>query len=180
MTICGCFTIDGPQQIEVFDNSGRAQIKDVFDDILHLLLGDNAGSHEIDHNGDRFGNTDGIGDLNFTFFRQSGGNDVFGDMPTHVGSAPVYFGGILAGKASVITSYSIHYTKLYEDVSYEDLREAVIEEVIKKTIPAELRDGDTRYFINPTGKFVVGGPMGDCGVTGRKIIVDTYGGQGIV
>jgi len=64
------------------------------------------------------------------------------------------------------------------DVSYEDLREAVIEEVIKKTIPAELRDGDTRYFINPTGKFVVGGPMGDCGVTGRKIIVDTYGGQG--
>jgi len=64
------------------------------------------------------------------------------------------------------------------DVSYEELREAVIEEVIKKTIPAELRDGDTRYFINPTGKFVVGGPMGDCGVTGRKIIVDTYGGQG--
>ena len=64
------------------------------------------------------------------------------------------------------------------DVSYEDLREAVIQEVIKKTIPAELRDGDTRYFINPTGKFVVGGPMGDCGVTGRKIIVDTYGGQG--
>ncbi len=64
------------------------------------------------------------------------------------------------------------------DVSYEDLREAVIEEVIKKTIPADLRDGDTRYFINPTGKFVVGGPMGDCGVTGRKIIVDTYGGQG--
>ena len=64
------------------------------------------------------------------------------------------------------------------DVSYEELREAVIEEVIKKTIPAELRDSDTRYFINPTGKFVVGGPMGDCGVTGRKIIVDTYGGQG--
>jgi S-adenosylmethionine synthetase len=64
------------------------------------------------------------------------------------------------------------------DVRYEDLREAIIEEVIKKTIPAEMRDGDTRYFINPTGKFVVGGPMGDCGLTGRKIIVDTYGGQG--
>ena len=64
------------------------------------------------------------------------------------------------------------------DVSYEDLREAVIEEVIKKTIPADMTDGDTRYFINPTGKFVVGGPMGDCGLTGRKIIVDTYGGQG--
>jgi S-adenosylmethionine synthetase len=64
------------------------------------------------------------------------------------------------------------------DISYEELREAIIEEIIKKTIPADLRDGDTRYFINPTGKFVVGGPMGDCGVTGRKITVDTYGGQG--
>jgi len=64
------------------------------------------------------------------------------------------------------------------DVEYENLREAVIEEVIKKVIPLDMVDGDTRYFINPTGKFVVGGPMGDCGLTGRKIIVDTYGGQG--
>ena len=64
------------------------------------------------------------------------------------------------------------------DVTYEDLREAVIEEVVKKVIPADMIDGDTRYFINPTGRFVVGGPMGDCGLTGRKIIVDTYGGQG--
>ncbi len=64
------------------------------------------------------------------------------------------------------------------DVSHEDLREAIIEEVIKKVIPANMIDGDTRYFINPTGRFVVGGPMGDCGLTGRKIIVDTYGGQG--
>jgi S-adenosylmethionine synthetase len=64
------------------------------------------------------------------------------------------------------------------DVSYEDLQEAIIEEVIKKVIPREMVDGDTRYLINPTGRFVIGGPMGDCGVTGRKIIVDTYGGQG--
>jgi S-adenosylmethionine synthetase len=64
------------------------------------------------------------------------------------------------------------------DVTYEELKEAVIEEVIKKVIPSDMTDGDTRYFINPTGKFVVGGPMGDCGLTGRKIIVDTYGGQG--
>jgi S-adenosylmethionine synthetase len=64
------------------------------------------------------------------------------------------------------------------DVTHEDLREAIIEEVIKKVIPADMIDGDTRYFINPTGRFVVGGPMGDCGLTGRKIIVDTYGGQG--
>ncbi len=64
------------------------------------------------------------------------------------------------------------------DVSYEDLREAVIDEIIKKVIPSDMTDGDTRFFINPTGKFVVGGPMGDCGLTGRKIIVDTYGGKG--
>ena len=64
------------------------------------------------------------------------------------------------------------------DVGYEDLKEAVIEEVIKNVIPKELIDGDTKYYINPTGRFVVGGPMGDCGLTGRKIIVDTYGGQG--
>ena len=65
-----------------------------------------------------------------------------------------------------------------DDATYEDLREALIEEVIKKVIPQDMTDGDTRYFINPTGRFVIGGPMGDCGLTGRKIIVDTYGGQG--
>jgi S-adenosylmethionine synthetase len=64
------------------------------------------------------------------------------------------------------------------DVSHDDLKEAIIEEVIKKVIPQEMTDGDTRYYINPTGRFVIGGPMGDCGLTGRKIIVDTYGGQG--
>ena len=64
------------------------------------------------------------------------------------------------------------------DVSHDDLKNAVIKEVIKKVIPENMMDGDTRFFINPTGRFVVGGPMGDCGVTGRKIIVDTYGGQG--
>jgi S-adenosylmethionine synthetase len=64
------------------------------------------------------------------------------------------------------------------EVTYETLREGIIEEVVKKVIPAELLDENTKYFINPTGRFVVGGPMGDCGLTGRKIIVDTYGGQG--
>ncbi len=63
------------------------------------------------------------------------------------------------------------------DVKYEDLREAIVEEVIKKTIPAKLLV-DTQYLVNTTGRFVVGGPLADCGVTGRKIIVDTYGGRG--
>ena len=64
------------------------------------------------------------------------------------------------------------------DVEYEDLRDAIIKSVIRRVIPDEMIDGDTRFYINATGRFVIGGPMGDCGLTGRKIIVDTYGGQG--
>jgi S-adenosylmethionine synthetase len=63
-------------------------------------------------------------------------------------------------------------------VKYDTLRTGIIEEVIRKAIPEEMLDDETKYFINATGRFVVGGPMGDCGLTGRKIIVDTYGGQG--
>ena len=62
------------------------------------------------------------------------------------------------------------------DVSLEDLREAVIEEIIKPVLPQDLIKGDIKFLINPTGRFVIGGPQGDCGLTGRKIIVDTYGG----
>jgi len=64
------------------------------------------------------------------------------------------------------------------EVSNETLREVVIEEVIKKIIPAQYLDAKTKYHVNPTGRFVTGGPKGDCGLTGRKIIVDTYGGYG--
>jgi S-adenosylmethionine synthetase len=64
------------------------------------------------------------------------------------------------------------------EVKYETLREAVIEEVIKKIIPKEFLTPQTVYHVNPTGRFVIGGPQGDCGLTGRKIIVDTYGGYG--
>jgi len=63
-----------------------------------------------------------------------------------------------------------------EDISLEKLREAVIEEIIKPVLPAHLIKGDSKYLVNPTGRFVIGGPQGDCGLTGRKIIVDTYGG----
>ncbi len=67
-------------------------------------------------------------------------------------------------------------TQHHRDVSMADLREGVMEEIIKPVLPAEWISKDTRYHINPTGRFEIGGPMGDCGLTGRKIIVDTYGG----
>ncbi len=63
-------------------------------------------------------------------------------------------------------------------VDYEDLKEGVMEEIIKPVLPEHMVDKKTKYFINPTGRFVIGGPAADCGVTGRKIIVDTYGGMG--
>ncbi|MBI1862417.1 MAG: methionine adenosyltransferase [Deltaproteobacteria bacterium] len=64
------------------------------------------------------------------------------------------------------------------EVKYEDLKTAIHEEVIAKVIPTKLVDNKTKIYVNPTGRFVIGGPMGDCGLTGRKIIVDTYGGHG--
>jgi S-adenosylmethionine synthetase len=67
-------------------------------------------------------------------------------------------------------------TQHQEDVRTKDLREAVVEEILKPVLPAKWIDKRTKYHINPTGRFVIGGPVGDCGLTGRKIIVDTYGG----
>ena len=68
-------------------------------------------------------------------------------------------------------------TQHHPDISQEAIREAVMDEIIKPVLPAEWLDKDTRFYINPTGRFVIGGPVGDCGLTGRKIIVDTYGGM---
>jgi len=68
-------------------------------------------------------------------------------------------------------------TQHHPDIEYKALSEAVIEEIIKPVIPAEMLTAKTRYLVNPTGRFVIGGPVGDCGLTGRKIIVDTYGGS---
>ncbi len=93
------------------------------------------------------------------------------------------------GKSQVTVEYHDHHQPKRVDtiviaaqhaptVSYKNIREGIIEEVIKKVIPAELIDDKTKFYINSTGRFVIGGPMGDCGVTGRKIIADTYGGQG--
>lgn len=67
-------------------------------------------------------------------------------------------------------------TQHHPDIPYDQIREAVIEEIVKPVLPPELIKGEIRYLINPTGRFVIGGPHGDCGLTGRKIIVDTYGG----
>ena len=92
------------------------------------------------------------------------------------------------GKSQVTVEYLDHKPRRVDtvvvaaqhtpQVSYSTLREAIIEEVVKKVIPEGLVDSKTKYYINTTGRFVVGGPMGDCGLTGRKIIADTYGGQG--
>ncbi|HVR33807.1 MAG TPA: methionine adenosyltransferase [Acidimicrobiia bacterium] len=82
------------------------------------------------------------------------------------------------GKRPVRVSAIVVSTQHSPSVSNRDLHDAIIEKVVKPVVPAELLDKDTVYHINPTGRFVVGGPQGDTGLTGRKIIVDTYGGRG--
>ncbi|OEF27760.1 methionine adenosyltransferase [Vibrio rumoiensis] len=82
-----------------------------------------------------------------------------------------YDQGKIVGIDAVVLS-----TQHCDSISTPDLREAVMEEIIKPVLPAEWLNKETKFFINPTGRFVIGGPMGDCGLTGRKIIVDTYGG----
>lgn len=83
-----------------------------------------------------------------------------------------YENGKVVGIDAVVLS-----TQHNPEVSQKDLQEAVMELIVKQVIPTELLHKDTQYHINPTGKFVIGGPVGDCGLTGRKIIVDTYGGM---
>ncbi|GGD06862.1 methionine adenosyltransferase [Halopseudomonas salina] len=83
-----------------------------------------------------------------------------------------YDNGKVVGIDAIVLS-----TQHNPEISLNDLREAVMENIIRHVLPAELLHADTQYHINPTGKFVIGGPVGDCGLTGRKIIVDTYGGM---
>jgi S-adenosylmethionine synthetase len=93
------------------------------------------------------------------------------------------------GKSQVTVEYDANHkpvridavvisTQHAETVGNDDLRADILKQVIQSTLPAQLLDADTKYHINPTGRFVIGGPMGDTGLTGRKIIVDTYGGMG--
>jgi S-adenosylmethionine synthetase len=82
------------------------------------------------------------------------------------------------GKRPVRAEAIVISTQHSPSISHHDLSDAIIEQVIKPVVPAELLDKNTKYHINPTGKFVIGGPQGDTGLTGRKIIVDTYGGRG--
>ena len=84
-----------------------------------------------------------------------------------------YIDGKIARVDAVVIS-----TQHSPDVQHKELSDYVINEVVRKTIPAELLDAKTKFHINPTGRFVIGGPQGDCGLTGRKIIVDSYGGHG--
>jgi S-adenosylmethionine synthetase len=84
----------------------------------------------------------------------------------------IYEDGKPVGIDAVVLS-----TQHCDSVSTSDLREAVMETIIKPVLPAEWLNSKTKFFINPTGRFVIGGPMGDCGLTGRKIIVDSYGGM---
>ena len=83
-----------------------------------------------------------------------------------------YENGIIKGVDAVVLS-----TQHSPEIEQKELKEEIMELLIKKVIPSEWLDKDTKYHINPTGKFVIGGPVGDCGLTGRKIIVDTYGGS---
>ena len=85
---------------------------------------------------------------------------------------------VYEGDRPVAVDTVVVSTQHAETVSHHDIREAVIEEIVLPTIPKELRGGEVKYHINPTGRFVIGGPQGDAGLTGRKIIVDTYGGMG--
>jgi len=84
----------------------------------------------------------------------------------------IYEDGKPVGVDTVLIS-----TQHAPDISYKNLQEAVIEEIIKPVLPKEWITADIKYLVNPTGRFVIGGPLGDCGLTGRKIIVDTYGGM---
>ena len=141
----------------------------------------------------------GAGDQGMMFGYACNETDVLMPLPIYLSHnlsrrlAEVRKGGGLEwlrpdGKSQVTVEYEFGKPKRVDtvlvstqhspDVSHADIREGVIEQIIKPVLPEELVDNEMKIFVNPTGRFVIGGPMGDAGVTGRKIIVDTYGGMG--
>jgi S-adenosylmethionine synthetase len=141
----------------------------------------------------------GAGDQGMMFGYACNETDVLMPLPIHLSHnlsrrlAEVRKAGELDwlrpdGKSQVTVEYEFGKPKRIDtvlvstqhspDISHADLREGVIENIIVPTLPEDLVDNDLKIFVNPTGRFVIGGPMGDAGVTGRKIIVDTYGGMG--
>lgn len=155
-------------------------------------------SHDIAMGVDREDHTLGAGDQGLMFGYASNETDVFMPAPITYAhrlveqQAKCRKNGVLAwlrpdAKAQLTFQYENHKpvaidtivlsTQHDENIHQNDLIEAVREEIIKPILPAEWLSNKTKYFINPTGRFVIGGPLGDCGLTGRKIIVDTYGGM---
>ncbi len=156
-------------------------------------------SADIAQGVDEFDNHEqGAGDQGLMFGYASNETDVLMPAPIHYAhklvkrQADVRKNGTLPwlrpdAKSQVTFRYEDHKpvgieavvlsTQHSPEISTDDLREAVMEEIIKPVLPPEWINDDTQYHINPTGRFVVGGPVGDCGLTGRKIIVDTYGGM---
>ena len=139
----------------------------------------------------------GAGDQGLMFGFASNESDQFMPLPIHLAhrlverQSFIRKNGILSwlrpdAKSQVTMQYKdgipervdtiVLSTQHAPEISLKDLREAVIEEIIKPVLPEDLIKGEINYLINPTGRFVIGGPQGDCGLTGRKIIVDTYGG----
>ena len=140
----------------------------------------------------------GAGDQGMMFGYASNETDVYMPLPALLANRMAHkltlvrIEGILSylrpdGKTQVTVEYQnnqplrvdtvVVSTQHHPEVEPETLSQDIIDKVIKPIIPANMLDGETRYFINPTGRFVIGGPQGDCGLTGRKIIVDTYGGM---
>ena len=117
----------------------------------------------------------GAGDQGLMFGYASRETDVF--MPAPIADAKCQLTLNYEDGKPVSVNTVVFSTQHAPEISHEDLVEAVREEIIKPILPEEWMLPQTRYFINPTGRFVIGGPLGDCGLTGRKIIVDTYGGM---